>query len=44
MYLKKRNHYSFISLVKAFQNPQELEQYKRKLGFLNAMANYSAKI
>lgn len=29
--------------MKPFQGPQELEHYKRKLGFTNAIANFSAK-
>lgn len=44
MELNKRNHNSFIALMEPFQDPQDLDQYKRKLGFVNAMINCSAKI
>ncbi|KAG5599373.1 hypothetical protein H5410_030743, partial [Solanum commersonii] len=33
MDLNNRYHYSFIALMEPFQNPSELEQYKRRLGF-----------
>ncbi|KAH0679678.1 hypothetical protein KY284_020763 [Solanum tuberosum] len=42
--LNKRHRYSFIALLEPFQGPQELEQYKRKLGMQNAYWNCSSKI
>ncbi|KAK4708984.1 hypothetical protein R3W88_029909 [Solanum pinnatisectum] len=42
--LNKRHKYNFIALMEPFQGPQELEQYKRKLGMDNAYCNSSYKI
>ncbi|WMV24639.1 hypothetical protein MTR67_018024 [Solanum verrucosum] len=43
MDLNKRNHYAFIALMEPFQDPSEIDQYKRKLGFDNAGVNCSRK-
>jgi len=42
--LNHRHHYSFIALMEPFQNPSELEQYKRRLGFDKAGVNQNGKI
>ncbi|KAK4710274.1 hypothetical protein R3W88_004787 [Solanum pinnatisectum] len=42
--LNRRHQYSFIALMEPFQGPQELEQYKIKLGFNHSFCNCSAKI
>jgi len=39
MGLNRRHKYNFIALMEPFQDPQELEQYKRRLGMLNAYCN-----
>jgi len=44
MDLNKRHHYSFIALMEPFQNPVELDQYRRKLGFEYAGVNCYGKI
>lgn len=44
MDLNRRHQYSFVALMEPFQDPLELDQYKRKLGFNNAYANSSGKI
>jgi len=44
MDLNKRHRYSFIALMEPFQNPSELDEYKRKLGFEHAGVNSSGKI
>lgn len=44
MDLHRRYHYSFIALMEPFRNPMELDQYKRELGFDNALVNCSGKI
>jgi len=42
--MNKRHHFSFIALLEPFQDPDEIEVYKRGLGFDNAMANSLSKI
>lgn len=42
--LNRRHHYKYIALLKPFQGPHELEQYKMRLGFQNAYCNCAAKI
>ncbi|KAG5631133.1 hypothetical protein H5410_002850 [Solanum commersonii] len=42
--LHRRHQYSYIALLEPFQGPEELEHYKRQLGFQNAMENLSSKI
>ena len=44
MDLNRRHHYSFVDLMEPFEDPSDLDQYKRKLGFNNAVANCSGKI
>ncbi|KAG5617032.1 hypothetical protein H5410_016856 [Solanum commersonii] len=44
MDLNKRNHYAFIALIEQFQDPSEIDQYKRKLGFDNAGAEWEVNI
>lgn len=44
MEMNKIHHYSFIALMEPFQKPSQIEEYKSKLGFDNAIANYSGKI
>lgn len=39
-----RNHYFCIALIKPFQEPSQIEAYKRKLDFDNAAVNTSGKI
>lgn len=41
MDLTKRHQYTFIALIEPFQNPSDLEQYKRRLGFDKAGTNRS---
>lgn len=38
--LKHRHHYSFVALMESFQNPSKIEEYRRKLGFSHAAANF----
>lgn len=42
--LHRRQKYSFIALMDPFRDPSELDQYKRGLGFDNALVNCSGKI
>ncbi|XP_015158754.1 uncharacterized protein [Solanum tuberosum] len=42
--LNRRHRYKYIALLEPFQEPRELEQYKRRLGFQNAFCKCSAKI
>ncbi|XP_049359160.1 uncharacterized protein LOC125823817 [Solanum verrucosum] len=42
--LNKRNKLSYIALLEPFKGPHELENYRRRLGMANAMANLSSKI
>lgn len=42
--LNKRHHYKYIALMEPFQDPQEIEKYKRRLGFQHAYCNCSSKI
>ncbi|XP_060184581.1 uncharacterized protein LOC132614194 [Lycium barbarum] len=35
--LKRRHHYSFVGLMETFQNPMEIEDYRRKIGYPNCM-------
>ncbi|KAG5606684.1 hypothetical protein H5410_028176 [Solanum commersonii] len=44
MGLNRRLKYNFIALMEPFQDPKQLDQYKRKLGCQNAYCNVSAKI
>ncbi|KAH0723024.1 hypothetical protein KY290_005690 [Solanum tuberosum] len=39
-----RHHYTYITLLEPFQSPNELENYKRRLGMHNANVNLLAKI
>lgn len=43
MDLNRRHHYSFVALMEPSEDPSDLDQYKRKLGFNNAVANCSGK-
>lgn len=40
----RRYHYSIIALMEQFQEPSQMEEYNRKLGFNNAAVNCSRKI
>ncbi|XP_060183256.1 uncharacterized protein LOC132613237 [Lycium barbarum] len=42
--LKRRHHYYFIGLMEPFQNPMEIEDYRRKIGYPNCMVNCLGKI
>ncbi|KAG5570617.1 hypothetical protein H5410_060383 [Solanum commersonii] len=42
--LHRRQRYSFIALMEPFQQPSELDTYRRGLGFDNALVNSSGKI
>lgn len=42
--LNKRYHYAFVALMEPFQDPSELDNFRRKLGFDNAGVNCSGKI
>ncbi|KAH0642075.1 hypothetical protein KY289_033049 [Solanum tuberosum] len=42
--LNRKHKCNFIALVEPFQGPQELEQYKEKLGMENAYCNCASKI
>lgn len=42
--LNKRYHYAFVALMEPFQDPLELDNFRRKLGFDNAGVNCSGKI
>lgn len=44
MNLNRRYHYSFIALMKPFQGPSQIEQYRVQLDFNHAGVNRSAKI
>lgn len=44
MDMHRRQHYSFIALMESFQEPAQIEVYKRKLGFRNTAVNTSGKI
>lgn len=44
MELNRRHHYPYIALIEPSQGPHELEEYKRRLGIQNAIANCSSKI
>uniref|UniRef100_A0A0V0HJ51 Putative ovule protein n=1 Tax=Solanum chacoense TaxID=4108 RepID=A0A0V0HJ51_SOLCH len=39
-----RYNFAFIALLEPFQDPGEIEQYKRRLGFDRVAVNSSAKI
>ncbi|KAG5596548.1 hypothetical protein H5410_037780 [Solanum commersonii] len=41
--LNRRHKYNFIALMEPFQDPKELDHYKRKLEFKNAYCNVFAK-
>lgn len=42
--LNERHHYSFITLLEPFQEPDKLEEYKNRLCKQNALVNISGKI
>ncbi|KAG5586609.1 hypothetical protein H5410_047043 [Solanum commersonii] len=41
MDLNRRHQYAFVALMEPFQDPSELDQYKRNLGFNSALDNCS---
>lgn len=42
--MHRKYHYSFIALMELFQNPLEIDQYRRELGFDKALENIYGKI
>lgn len=42
--LKRRHHYKYIAIMEPFRDPSELEHYRRKLGYTNALVNRAGKI
>ncbi|KAK4718725.1 hypothetical protein R3W88_017063 [Solanum pinnatisectum] len=42
--LNKRYHYVFLALMEPFQDPSELDHFRRKLGFDTVGVNCSGKI
>ncbi|KAH0715082.1 hypothetical protein KY284_007987 [Solanum tuberosum] len=42
--MNRRYNFAFIALLEPFQDPGEIEQYKRRLGFDRVAVNSSAKI
>lgn len=44
MDLNRRNYYAFIAPMEPFQDPIQVEDHRRKLGFNNGATNYSSKI
>lgn len=44
MGMHRRQNYSFIALMEPFQEPTQIELYKRNLGFRNVAVNSSGKI
>ncbi|XP_059295529.1 uncharacterized protein LOC132048860 [Lycium ferocissimum] len=42
--LHRRHHYAVIAIMEPFQEPEMIEEYRRRLGIQNAMVNVSKKI
>lgn len=44
MNLNRRSNYSLIDLMEPFQGPDEIQNYRTRLGFYHASINSSGKI